>query len=227
MRILFLGGDPVALPRVTSVLKEGGLRAEPVTREAVTGGISALDRDAARQLPLIIHEDEGTLAALRKMRATGAINPVLVIGNPAISEPELLLDAGCDDVVELPVTGAEIGARLRAIMRRMVRGMPAEPVRVGALCVPLDNEEPRVNGRLLEVSPRELDILRLLASVHPHVLSRRSIHETLFGLSDPQPHLRVVDAHVKNLRAKIRALDPRGLDYVKTRAGVGYSLAEA
>lgn len=226
MRILFLAGATAASSHVAALLRDGGLKAEPVTREAASSGISALDRDAARLLPLVIHEDEGTPAILRKMRRAGALNPVLVVGNPALSEPETLLDAGSDDVVELPVSAAEIGARLRAITRRVARGAPSEPVRVGALCVPMDNQEPRVNGRVLPLSPRELDILRLLASVHPQVLSRRSIHETLFGLSDPQPHLRVVDAHVHNLRRKIREMDPRGLGYVRTRAGVGYSLAD-
>ncbi len=82
----------------------------------------------------------------------------------------------------------------------------------------------RYHGRLLELSRYEYGLLRTLASRPGHVFSRDKLLERVWG-NDTESMDRTVDAHVKTVRAKMKAIAP-GEEPIRTHRGSGYSLAE-
>lgn len=140
------------------------------------------------------------------------------------------LEVGADDYVTKPFSLRELVARLRAILRRreLDRGAsprPAERLTVGE--VTLDRLARRVwrGGKVVELRPREFQLLEVLMSAAGQALSRRELLDRVWGpdwVGDP----RTVDVHVRWLREKLE-LDPSRPRYIHTVRGYGYRFEDA
>jgi two-component system catabolic regulation response regulator CreB len=135
------------------------------------------------------------------------------------------LELGADDYVAKPFSPRELVARVRSILRRAAKPAAAAPA-VAATPIALDEgrRQIRFYGKLLELSRYEYGLLKTLASRPGHVFTRDTLLERVWD--DPGESLdRTVDAHVKTLRAKMKAVAPQ-LDPIRTHRGTGYALAE-
>jgi two-component system catabolic regulation response regulator CreB len=135
------------------------------------------------------------------------------------------LELGGDDYVTKPFSPRELAARVKAVLRRARPGKESPPVSPTAAFA-LDEERRRITyfGKPLDLSRYEYRLLAVLLKRPGRVYSR----EQLLGLvwDEPEASLdRTVDAHVKNLRAKLREVRP-DVDPIATHRGEGYSLKE-
>jgi len=131
------------------------------------------------------------------------------------------LELGADDYVTKPFGMAELNARVRAVLRRYEqRDRSQERLASGAVELDRGQHTVRVEGRYLDLTPSEFDLLATMMANPGRVFSRLDLIERLPGES-PERVERTIDAHVRNLRKKLER-DPRHPRYVETVFGVGY-----
>ena len=156
--------------------------------------------------------------------AVQAVNPVPVIMLTArTTEGDKLagLETGADDYMTKPFSPRELVARVKAVLRR-TRGADGalSEVRSGDLVIDPLHHEARISGELVRLTPKEFNLLRVLAREPGRPLTRASLLERAFGF-DYDGLERTVDAHIANLRKKIEP-DPAHPRYVVTVPGLGY-----
>jgi DNA-binding response OmpR family regulator len=173
-------------------------------------------------LDLGLPDVDGT-QVLSMLRAVSDV-PVIV-ATARDDDPSLVgcLDAGADDYVVKPYTTAQIEARVRAVLRRAGSGDRRAVLNVGGLEIDVGARRVSLDDTLLDLSPREFDLLRHLAENAGDVVTKRDLLTHVWnqpwGGSD-----KTVDVHVSWLRRKLgeSAAEPR---YLQTVRGVGVRLA--
>jgi DNA-binding response OmpR family regulator len=175
-------------------------------------------------LDLIMPRLEG-LDVCRILRGESGV-PIIVISARSDEDDVLAaLDLGADDYLTKPFSPRELGARVRAVLRRSgVEAAGPRVLAVGGLEVDLRAHEVRMDGELVDVTPREFAVLSTLAEEPGRAFSRAELIERAFGFAYEGLD-RTVDTHVGNLRRKLER-DAAHPGYVLTVFGVGYKLAE-
>lgn len=135
------------------------------------------------------------------------------------------LEYGADDYITKPFNILELKARIKAILRRSVKKAPAEgPVKntlkARDLELSFDSRRVFINGKEVNLTAKEFDLLELLMENPGKVYSREKLLDTVWGYDYPGD-VRTVDVHVRRLREKIEA-NPSEPKYIFTKWGVGY-----
>lgn len=192
-------------------------------------GRSALD-EARRQHPDLVVLDvmmpggvDG-LEVCRVLRRESDV-PVLMLTARSTEDDLLLgLDLGADDYMTKPYSPRELMARVRTLLRRTRQNgeADAEVLRVGPLRVDPVRHEVSVDGRVVDCTPGEFQILEVLAKQPGRVFTRQQLLDLTRGF-DQFITTRIIDVHMMNLRKKIEA-DPRRPVHLLTVFGVGYKL---
>jgi len=212
--------EPQILRALTTNLRGAGY--DVVTSAT---GEDALAQAATRSpdaviLDLVLPDLSGT-EVCRRIREWSDV-PVIVLSAVGDESAKVsALDAGADDYVTKPFGIDELLARLRALLRRA--GPSTEPVlEVGELVIDLDKRLVTVEGRRVQLTPNEFELLRVLAQnegklmTHPAIL--REVWGPAYGTESHYLHV-----YVSQLRRKLEA-DPARPRYLLTEPGAGYRL---
>jgi two-component system response regulator PhoP len=163
------------------------------------------------------------LTITRRVRARGDKTPILVL--TARDERNYvigLLNEGADDYLTKPFDLGEFIARAKALIRRG-KGAASPVIEVGRLSVNSIEQTIRCDGKLIDLSPTEYHILEYLMFRPRAIVSKRQILEHLYDFTW-EHHSNVIEAHISNLRKKLRAIGEEAT--VQTIRGSGYRLAK-
>jgi len=215
VRILVVEDDALLAEGLTSVLTRAGHVVEHATmgRHA---DILLVDE----QFDLVVLDvglpDIDGFEVLRRLRQRHSATNVLVLtARDAVEDRVRGLDLGADDYLTKPFSVSEFEARVRALLRR--GAAPAAAWSVAGMTVDAAAKRIRVDGRPVDLTPREWALLELFLTHPGRVLSKDQIAESLFTF-DEQLSPNAIEVHVSRLRTKIQ---PAGA-HIRTVRGFGY-----
>jgi len=164
------------------------------------------------------------LAVLRTLRDAGQRVPVIMLTARGDEADRVVgLELGADDYVAKPFSPRELLARLRAVLRRAQPDTLAEKLSAAGVTVDTGSREAWVDGKSVELTGLEIDLLVALLRRAGRVVPRGALLE-LAGRSDVTVGERAVDVHISRLRKKLGDDPPTR---IRTVRGVGYVLARA
>ncbi len=179
-------------------------------------------------LDLMLPKMDG-FKVLKELRKSGSRVPVLVL-TARSEEPDLVMsfDSGADDYVTKPFSTVELLVRVRALLRRGGReasGSTDGPAHFAFGNVRVDTESRTVEnaGTLVQLTPKEFDLLEALLRRNGAVASRVELLEEVWKYANPDVMTRTVDIHVAELRRKLEA-DPSDPQHLLTVRKAGYRL---
>lgn len=172
-------------------------------------------------LDTVLPGDDG-LTLLGEVRRHTDVPVVFVSGRDDESTRVLALRMGADDYVLKPFSPAELLARIEAVLRRADRRTRAGVLSRGPLRIDTSTREVSVQDVPVELTPREYDLLRFLASSPRQVFSREQLLRHVWDSSDQWQDPDTVTEHVRRLRRKL-AVDPSAPDLIRTVRGGGYA----
>ena len=214
MRVLIVEDErPIAEP-----LAEG-LRREGFEVEWAATGAAALEADESDVVLLDLRlPDMDGLDVCRRIRARSQV-PIIIVSARG-DEPDRVvgLELGADDYVVKPFGLRELIARIRAVTRRGKTAPADGAVQVGELEVDLRTRRVRLGGRELDLTPKEFDVLAMLARDPGAVVSRRSLLDEIWETSW-YGSTKTIDVHVAALRRKLG-----DAGWIETVRGVGFRL---
>lgn len=196
------------------------------------GHVSAYDGEQAIELANSEHPDLMILDLMmpkqsgtdvcRLIRKTSKLPIIMLTAKSEEIDRILGLELGADDYIVKPFSPREVLARIRAVLRRFSDAQPQEDdgiVRYPQLEINLANYQVKAMGQVVPFTPKEVEILHMLASSAGQVFSREQILSRVWGY-DYFGDTRTVDTHIKRIRQK---LPQEGVPWgLKTIYGVGY-----
>jgi two-component system, OmpR family, KDP operon response regulator KdpE len=162
------------------------------------------------------------LDLLRQIRARREDLPIVVLSSRGDENAKVAaLDLGADDYVTKPFGMEELLARIRAALRHQLHLQGERPIfKVGDLSVDLIRRIVKVGSKVVKLSPKEYDLLRVMVQHAGKVLTHKFLLNQLWAVPIDAQYLRV---YVRQLRQKIEP-DPTRPQYILTETGIGYRL---
>jgi two-component system, OmpR family, KDP operon response regulator KdpE len=199
--------------------------------EAATGE-EALESVVSRHPDIIILDlglpDMDGVEVTRRLREWTHI-PIVIVSVRDQEESKIAaLDAGADDYLTKPFGSGELNARLRAAVRRSIQPETEPVFQTDELLVDLAHRNVKTHGRLINLTPTEYDILRLLVQHAGKVMTHDQLIRSIWGIERENEHeeSHLLRVNVSNLRRKLE-IDPSRPHYIVTEPGVGYRLRTA
>lgn len=158
----------------------------------------------------------------REIREISSKPVIMVTAKGEVFDKVLGLELGADDFVVKPFDMKELSARVKAVLRRYQSTPPNEDektIKFENIEISLQKYELKLNGKSIDIPPKELELLYFLASNYNHVFTRDQLLDKVWGF-DYLGDSRTVDVHVKRLREKLEGVSDKWM--LKTVWGVGY-----
>ncbi len=223
-KILIADDEPEIVKLVRAYLEAAGYRVVTAKdgREALV--VTRHEKPDLIILDLTMPEMDG-IEFTRRLRQEKNTPIIMLTARVEETDRIIGLELGADDYVTKPFSPREIVARVRAVLRRVQPEPEAsEVLRADDLILDRSEHTVTIAGQGVDLTPTEFDLLAILMANPSRAFSRMELLERLQGEAYA-PYERTVDAHIKNLRAKIES-DPACPRYILTVFGVGYKFAK-
>ncbi|MBV8083621.1 MAG: response regulator transcription factor [Chloroflexi bacterium] len=224
MEILVVDDDPDIVDIISYSLRKDGHRVI-----AGQDGQEALDLARKHHPDLAILDvmmpKQNGFEVCRRLRQESAMPIILLTAKGEEGDKVWGLDLGADDYITKPFSHKELLARVRAVGRRaLATGVRAEhgTLEAGPLCMDLDQHELHIGDRLVELTPKEFELLRCLLINAGKVVSHETMLNFVWG-SNFDGDTEMLKVHIRHLREKIER-NPSAPEFVLTVRGVGYKL---
>ena len=174
-------------------------------------------------LDVMMPEMDG-FTCLKEIRKDSKVPVIMLTAKEEEVDKVLGLELGADDYVVKPFSMRELIARVKANLRRREfeneENREAESITAGDLLIDLNKYEVQKNGKVLDLTLREYELLLFLAKSPDQIFSREELLEKVWGY-DYFGDIRTVDVTVRRLREKVEDKD-KDFKYILTKRGVGY-----
>ena len=223
LRVLVVDDEPAILRFLRASLESQGYIVS-----TAADARTALEMVRKKAVDLVVLDlglpDMDGLDVVRQIRDDGETLPIIILSSRDNKSAKVTaFDLGVDDYVTKPFGIDELLARIRAAQRHRLQQEGEKPLfHAGDLSIDLVRRIITVRGSEVKLSPREFDVLRLMAAHAGKVLTHRFMLEEIWGSDADVQYLRV---YVRVLRQKIEA-DPERPTHILTESGVGYRLRE-
>ena len=216
MRVLLVEDDRMIADGVRKALRGDGWAVD-----WVEDGLAALSAVEAQPYDLMLLDlglpKRDGLEVLKTLRAKGRSLPVLIVtARDAVSDRVKGLDAGADDYVVKPFDLDELGARMRALLRRQA-GRSDSLVRHGALTLDPATHQVTLDNAPVALSAREFALLEALLARPGAVLSKSQLEEKIYGWGE-EIGSNTVEVYIHALRKKL------GAEAIRNVRGLGYMI---
>ena len=230
-KILIVEDEPDIAHLVQTHLNDAGYEADIAGNGAAAMGLFKKEHYHLVILDLMLPDTDG-LTLCRNMRAAGDYVAILMLTAKSTELDRVVgLEMGADDYLTKPFSVPELMARIKALFRRMEalrenrsEIVEQETIEWDGLSIDVSKRNVKVNGKAVELTAREFDLLLFFARHPGRVFSRVQLLDKVWGYNhDGYEH--TVNSHINRLRAKIES-DPAEPRYVLTVWGVGYKFSE-
>ncbi|HZS09093.1 MAG TPA: response regulator transcription factor [Blastocatellia bacterium] len=229
-KLLVIEDDSSIQQMITDYFRHNGY--EVATASDGEAGIRAAfdERPDALILDVMLPKTDG-FSVCRHIRERNPSLPILILtAKDDVIDKVLGLEMGADDYITKPFSLRELEARVKSVLRRM-RAKTTEgeendlaPIVRGSLRIDPARREVTINGRHVELTPKEFELLALFASHPGRVYSRKYLLENIWDYTY-SGYDRTIDSHINRLRSKIEE-DPDHPKMVLTVWGVGYKFSD-
>jgi DNA-binding response OmpR family regulator len=221
-KILVVDDEPILLKGLKFSLEQDDYQVE-----VAVDGLEAYEKIMNNDydlvvLDLMLPEIDG-LEVCRKVRETSMVPIIILTAKGEDSSKVLGLEYGADDYLTKPFNILELKARIKAILRRVSVSETTNATSVmviGEFTINTLGRKVSIDGREINLTAKEFDLLLLLVINKDKVFSREELLETIWGY-EYFGDVRTVDVHVRRLREKIE-LNSSQPEYILTKWGVGY-----
>lgn len=227
-------------PRVLLVEDEAGLadsvkyslESEGFDVSVAATGVDGLEKARAGGVDLVILDlmlpEMSGLDVCRQIRVFSDVPILMLTAKDSEADKVAGLELGADDYMTKPFSMRELIARVRAHLRRSTRsGVLAdsnEVLRGGPIELDIDAHEARVDGREVNLRPKEFDLLESLMRRKNRLAARHTLIDEVWG-SSYFGDTKTLDVHIKRLREKLEA-DPSNPRHIVTVRGLGYKFVD-
>jgi two-component system alkaline phosphatase synthesis response regulator PhoP len=225
MKTILVVDDELKITRLLrDYLQQAGFRVVTATDGPAALTVARAERPDMIVLDLGLPGLDG-LDVTRTLRKSSDVPIIMLTARAEEADRIVGLELGADDYLVKPFSPKELVARVRAVLRRVDASIEApDLVRTGDLEIDTGKRSVTVDGRVVDLTPTEFELLLHFARAPGRVYTRSQLLDALHGVAF-ESYERAIDAHVKNLRRKLEP-DPAHPQYLLTVYGVGYKYVD-
>ena len=223
VKILVADDDPVVHESLGIYLKSEGF--QPIDAYDGPAAINALTPDISLCVLDIMMPKLSGIEVCKEIRKNSSVPVIMLTAKGEEIDRVIGLELGADDYIVKPFSSREVVARIKAVLRRSTEQEVSNErmVNIGGLTIDLSRYSITLLGKTIVCTPKEIEILHLLASNPGQVFSREQLLTRIWGY-EFAGETRTVDTHIKRIRAKLE--DPAFKWGIKTLYGVGYKFEQ-